>query len=106
MRVSSIQSGLYTGYILARSVDVPSPADDIKYTVGINIASGVIEFENVVPQDDARWSSYMPADMGGELPFLNPFPVGHRVPLHIERQGETLTVYIDRGEIPAFGGCE
>ena len=105
MKISTIQSGLYTGYILSSSVEVPSAAADITYTVGINIANGVVEFENVAPQEAARWSAYMPVGTNGEVPQLYPFPVGHRVPLHVERQGETLTVYIDRGEIPAFGDC-
>jgi|OM-RGC.v1.029971767 hypothetical protein len=106
MRIADIQSGLYTGIVSESSRSEPAPADEITYTVAINLAGGTIYLENVKPQEAARWSSYMPADPGGELPFLNPFPPGHRVPLHIERQGDTLTVFIDRGEVPAFGGCE
>lgn len=105
MNIDNLQSGIYTGYILASSVSLPSPADAITYTVAVNVEGGTVEFENVAPQEAARWSSYIPVGPNGEVPMLYPFPIGHRVPLHIERLGDTLTIYIDRGEVPAFGGC-
>ena len=105
MNASTIPSGLYTGIIQTSSRSVPSPADEITYAVAINVSNGTVVLENVTPQRDARWSSYIPVGPNGELPNLYPFPPGHRVPIHVERQGDTLTVFIDRGEIPAFGGC-
>lgn len=105
MNIDKLQSGMHSGMVLSSTVSVPSPADAIAYTIGINVENGTVVLENVTPQRDARWSSYMPVGPNGELPNLYPFPPGHRVPIHVERQGDTLTVFIDRGEIPAFGGC-
>lgn len=105
MNPASIQSGVYSGLILSSSVSVPSEAQAITYTVSINVGSGAVTFSGVSPQPNVRWTEYMPVGSGGEVPLLNPFPPGHRVPLHIERRGATLLIWIDRGEIPAFGGC-
>lgn len=104
-RFGDIPSGIYTGLIIDRSSEVPAVASDLFYTVSINYEGGAVDVPGVAPQESARWTSYMPIDDNGEPPDLYPFPLGHRVPIHVERQGDTLRFWIDRGEIPTFGGC-
>lgn len=106
MTLDDLQTGMViTGIITGRSVSVPSPGSAITYTVTLNLEGGSVSFEGVAPQQAARWDTYMPAGTGGELPELYPFPIGHRVPVHVERMGEKINLTIDRGEIPLFGGC-
>jgi hypothetical protein len=105
MNLNDLEPGLYTGIIVGRSVDVPSPADQVSYTVAININNSSVSLPDVVPQRGARWTEYMPLGPDGEQPNINPFPLGHRVPIHFDRQGDDFILYIDRGELPAFGGC-
>lgn len=99
-----LQTGVYTARIIARSVGVPSPADAITYTVGVNIGSGVVEFQDVSPQDSARWSSYMPTI--GDPPKLIPFKIGRLVTLHVQVTGAQTQMFIGDAEIPEFDGCE
>lgn len=105
MNLDRLQSGLYTGIITARSASAPSPADAVFYTVTLNIEGGTVSIPNVRSQPGARWTDYMPSNPGDELPNVFPFPLGHRVPIHFERQGDDFVVFIDRGEVPEFGGC-
>lgn len=105
MNIDQLQSGLYTGIVTNRSASVPSPADAVFYTITINLEGGTVAIPNVRSQPGARWTDYMPTG-GGELPNVYPFPLGHRVPIHFERRGDDLIVFIDRGEVPEFGGCE
>jgi hypothetical protein len=106
MNIDGIQSGLvHTALITARSVEVPSPADQVFYTISINVEGGSVSFENVQSQPGSRWTDYMPTNPSDELPNVFPFPLGHRVPVHIERRGDEFKLFIDRGEVPEFGGC-
>lgn len=107
MIIDDIQTGIvYTGLIVASTRSLPAPAEEISYTVSINIETGSVSFEGVIPQKGARWSEYIPEGPDGEVPKLYPFKPGHRVPCHIERAGSTITLWIDRGEVPTFGGCD
>lgn len=102
-----LPNGVYSAIVTERSVDVPSPADAITYTVKVNMESGSVPFPGVSPHPSKRWTSYMPVDVNGELPNLNPFPIGTPVILHVQRLGESRAqVFIGEGEVPAFGGCE
>ena len=106
MNIDSLQSGLvYTAIITARSVEEPSAADAVFYSIAINVEGGVVAFDNVRSQDGARWTDYMPVDPDDEIPNIFPFPLGHRVPVHFERMGDNYNIIIDRGEVPEFGGC-
>lgn len=92
------ESSLFVGLILSRSVEEPSPADDIKYTIQVEHEDGVSVFENVVSQDYYR--DY-PVDVD-----LVPFPVGFRVPVGVVRLGATEVHQIMTGEKPDAGECE
>lgn len=105
MNLDELQSGLYTAIVVGRSVDVPSPADAVFYSITINVEGGTVTFDNVRSQPGGRWTDYMPTNPGDELPNVFPFPLGHRVPVHFERQGDEFKLFIDRGEVPEFGGC-
>lgn len=107
MRLDDLQTGMViTGQISARSVAVPSPGDAITYTVTLNLEDGPVQLVGVAPQRNARWDTYMPEGNDGELPKLYPFPIGHKVMVHVERRGDgSISLIIADGEVPAFGGC-
>jgi hypothetical protein len=105
MSSKQLQSGVYTAMIEASSVAVPSVAEDITYTVAVNVAGGVVRFEGVSPHPSKRWTTYMPLGPNGEVPRLNPFPLGAPVVLHVQVVGQKRIMTIGEGEVPAFGGC-
>jgi len=105
MNIDQLQSGVYTAIIVARSVEDPSPADQVSYTIDINVEGGTVSFSNVRSQQGSRWTDYMPVDPEDEIPNVFPFPLGHRVAVHVERLGDQFNLFIDRGEVPEFGGC-
>ena len=99
MNTNDIQSGMYSGIITARSVDDPSPADAITYTVVIN-ALDALELENVTPQESARWSAF------DDSLNLVPFEVGFVVGVHLIVMESEIQVYIADREFPESGACE
>lgn len=108
VKLSDLQPGLYTAIIVGRTATAPAPADEVSYTIAINVEGGSITFDSVKSQTGARWTDYMeptgPDD--DTIPRIHPFPLGHRVPVHFDRQGDEIILFIDRGEVPEFGGCE
>ncbi len=91
------ESSGFIGLVIARSVDVPSPPDDISYTIQIEDDTGVHVLEDIVPQ--AYFRDY-PVEVD-----LVPFEVGMYLPMGISRQGATETINIMAGERLDVGEC-
>lgn len=91
------ESRNHVGLIIARSSEVPAPADDLFYTVQVEDIDGVIVYPNIVPQAYDRMS-YADVD-------LVPFPIGHRVPIGVSRLGSHEQVDILAGEKSDAGEC-
>lgn len=98
MNRANLESGLHSATIVARSVDVPSIAEDITYTISL-IGFDAVEFEGVKPQVSARWSSVDPTLK------LIPFEIGRTVSVHVIRQDISIDMHIETAEIPSFGPC-
>lgn len=106
MNLEQVDPGVtYSGTVIASTRTEPAPADEVSYTISINVEGGQLTLEGVVPQRGDRWTDYMPVGDDGEVPQVYPFPPGHRVPIHIDRQGDEFIMIIGKGEVPAFGGC-
>ena len=99
MNLANIESGLHSATITARSVGAPSLAGAITYTISL-IGFDAVEFEGVVPQAAARWSS---ADPTLEL---IPFQIGRIVSVHVISQDSVTEVHLETVEIPSFGPCD
>lgn len=94
-------SRLVIGVITARSVDVPSLADAIFYTVEVDDGAGQPEsYANTVPQQAARWSTFDPTLE------LVPFEVGQRVMVGITTSGSSQYTEIMQSELPKRGPCK
>lgn len=94
----SIESGVYIGVVTARSVEEPSPAEDIYYTVVVEDGISVYPLIDIVPQRVARWSSYFEVD-------LVPFTIGQLVQVGVSRYGGTDRFEIMSEEKPYAGDC-
>lgn len=92
------ESSVFMGLITARSVEDPSPPDEINYSIQVEHEDGVTTFDAVVPQEYFR--DY-PVDID-----LVPFPVGMSVPVGVIRLGATEVHRIMAGERPDVGECE
>lgn len=87
------------GIVIARSVEVPSPAGEIFYTVEVHEGDiQPVRYANTKPQDYWRLSSVFAVD-------LIPFEVGQTVPIGITTSGSTEMVEIMAGELPNAGEC-
>lgn len=92
------ESGVYVGKIVERSVEEPSHADDIYYTIEILMDTGVVRFEGVIPQKESRWSEVAELD-------LTPFAIGQRVVVGVSRFGSEEYIDIMTEEKPHMGPC-
>ena len=94
-------SRLVIGVITARSVEVPSPADAIFYTVEVDDGAGQPDsYPNTVPQAASRWSTFDPSLE------LVPFEVGQRVMVGITTSGSNQYTEIMQSELPNRGPCK
>lgn len=98
MARSMHSSSLFLGLVTARSVEVPSDAALIFYSVQVEEEDGVVVYDNIVPQDHYRLSSVFDMD-------LIPFKVGQELLIGISRAGATDSVFIMSGELPNAGPC-
>lgn len=92
------QSGVFIGIITARSVDEPSAPELISYSIQIQDDSGVVDFEDIAPQPNDRWSSVADVE-------LVPFEIGQRVLVGISRLGDHEMIEIHTREFPNMGPC-
>ncbi|MBO6739034.1 MAG: hypothetical protein JJ916_04155 [Phycisphaerales bacterium] len=100
-----LPNGVYSAIVEARSREVASPAEEITYTVAVNVGSGPVRFPLVSPHPAKRWTNKMPLGPDGEIPMLYPFEIGEPVILHIQGTATRRQIFIGEGEVPAFGGC-
>lgn len=98
MARSTNESGVYVGLIVARSVEEPSDAALINYSVQVEDDTGVVTHEGIVPPSYYRLSTVFEVD-------LVPFEIGQRVPIGISRFGSTEYIDILAGELPNAGDC-
>lgn len=93
-------SRVVIGVVVARSVEVPSPADAIFYTVEVDDGDQPVQYENMVPLDHYRVTIVDPSI------DLVPFVVGQRVPVGVSTFGGTEYHDILVGEHGDAGPCE
>lgn len=98
MSRSSHESGVFVGLVIARSVEEPSDAALINYSIQVEDDTGVVVHEGIVPLDHYRLSTVFDVD-------LVPFEVGQRVPIGVSRFGATEYIDILAGELPNAGDC-
>lgn len=93
------QTGVKLGIVIASSVDEPSFASDISYTIEVDEGGLPVTYENIVPQSYPR--DYYES-VGAKL---LPFPVGTWVNVGIDVSGADEIVSITSIEHVDAGPC-
>ena len=98
MSRSTHVSSVFLGVITARSSEVPTDAASLFYSVQVLDDTGVVNYNGVAPQANARWSSVADVD-------LVPFFIGQRVLIGVMRLGANEQIDILTDEKPDMGPC-